>query len=59
MDKIQAKFNKEDSGVARTPLKVNSWFFEYNGKSISQLEFSWMNSDVLNDLYKTKHNLDS
>ena len=40
VDKILNKFNKDDSGVARTPLDVNPHMSKYKGESVSQLEYS-------------------
>ena len=36
VDKILNKFNKDDSGMARTPLDVNLHMFKNKGESVSQ-----------------------
>ena len=36
VDKILDKFNKDDSGVARTPLNVNFHMSKNKGESVSQ-----------------------
>ena len=40
MDKILEKFNKDDSGVARTPLDNSLHLSKNRGKGISQVEYS-------------------
>ena len=40
MDKILEKFNKDDSGVARTPLDNSLHLSKNRGKSTSQVEYS-------------------
>ena len=36
VDKILNKFNKDDSGMARTPLDLNLHMFKNKGESVSQ-----------------------
>ena len=40
VDKILDKFNKDDSGVARTPIDVNQHLSKNRGESISQVEYA-------------------
>ena len=40
MDKILEKFNKDDSGVARTPLDNSLHLSKNRGDDISQVEYS-------------------
>ena len=40
VDKILEKFNKEDSGVSRTPIDSSLHLFKNKGESVSQVEYS-------------------
>ena len=40
MDKILEKFNKDDSGVSRTPIDMSQHLHKNKGESISQVEYS-------------------
>ena len=57
IDKILEKFNKADTIVAKTSVDLSLHLSKNTGESVSQLEYSRVKLDVLNELYMAGHSL--
>ena len=60
VDKILEKFNKNDPSVCKTPVDVNLYLSKNKRECLSiGVFYSDRESNVLNELYKTRHSLRS